>query len=93
VTLGVRAPARTLRSLARTTFETSFGPLDIVPDPAAAPPYSRLRRTGVDFEVESCPIRVASREIHVGGDEDGVKATAKRPCARSARTPRRRSDH
>ena len=53
--------AKTLENGANFTFETRFGPLDVLSDPAGAPPYATLRAgSGEELLVEGVRIRVAS---------------------------------
>jgi hypothetical protein len=53
--------AQTLANGANFTFDTAYGPLDILSDPAGAPAYATLREeAGEELLVESMSIRVAS---------------------------------
>lgn len=53
--------AKTLAAGANFTFDTRFGPLDILSDPAGAPAYAALReQAGEELLVEGISIRVAS---------------------------------
>lgn len=53
--------AKTLENGANFTFDTQYGPLDILADPAGAPTYSRLREeAGDELLAEGIRIRVAS---------------------------------
>ena len=53
--------ARTLENGANFTFDTRYGPLDILSDPAGAPAYTSLReQAGEELSVEGTRIRVAS---------------------------------
>ena len=53
--------ARTLENGANFTFDTRFGPLDILSDPSGAPPYAILRDgAGESLDVEGIRICVAT---------------------------------
>jgi hypothetical protein len=53
--------AATLANGANFTFDTRYGPLDVLADPAGAPSYDTLRReAGDELLVEGVRIRVAS---------------------------------
>jgi hypothetical protein len=53
--------AQTLANGANFTFDTGYGPLDILSDPAGAPAYATLREdAGEELLVEGISIRVAS---------------------------------
>jgi hypothetical protein len=52
--------ARTLANGANFTFDTKFGPLDILGDPAGAPRYDTLREDGVETTLFGVRVRVAS---------------------------------
>ena len=49
---------RTIKAGANFTFVTDFGSLDILADPAGAPPYDKLRADAVTQDVEGRPIRL-----------------------------------
>ena len=50
----------TLHQGANFTFSTKLGALDILGDPAGAPPYERLREDAIPIDVRGYPVRVAS---------------------------------
>lgn len=52
--------ARGLAAGANFTFDTDFGPLDILADPAGAPSHAELRRAAVVFAVGSARVPFAS---------------------------------
>jgi len=53
--------AQTLANGANFTFDTPYGPLDVLSDPAGAPAYATLRaEAGEELLVEDLSIRVAS---------------------------------
>src|SRR5712691_223041 len=52
--------ARTLRSGAMFTFETTYGSFDILSDPVGAPKYEVLKRFSQETEFDGVPVRVAS---------------------------------
>jgi hypothetical protein len=52
--------ANTLAHGANFTFDTKFGPLDILGDPAGAPKYEALRQDGVGTTLFGVRVRVAS---------------------------------
>lgn len=52
--------ARALAHGANFTFFTSLGPVDILGDPAGAPPYERLRAAATVIDVAGHSIRIAS---------------------------------
>jgi len=58
--LPFRLDAETLRAGLNFTFETRFGSLDILGEPAGAPRYEELRTAGVSGELWGVNIRVAS---------------------------------
>lgn len=61
VDLSFLLDARTLAQGANSTFDTAYGALDIISDPAGAPSYDELRRSaGTPVEVEGLAILVAS---------------------------------
>ena len=51
--------APTLRAGANFTFDTRFGKLDILADPAGAPAYEQLREDGSDEQLWGLTVRVA----------------------------------
>jgi hypothetical protein len=52
--------AERLRAGANFTFITSFGPLDILGDPAGAPPYDQLRHEAGEMDFGGLVVPVAS---------------------------------
>jgi hypothetical protein len=52
--------AKTLANGANFTFDTKFGPLDILGDAAGAPKYEALRQDGVETTLFGVRVRVAS---------------------------------
>jgi hypothetical protein len=67
--------AKTLAAGANFTFDTRFGPLDILSDPAGAPGYAKLREeAGEELLVEGISIRVASLDHLIA-----MKEAAARP--------------
>lgn len=65
----------TLRNGANFTFDTRFGPLDILGEPTGAPPYEQLRAgAGEPVPIEGEPVRVASLDHLIG-----MKEAAGRP--------------
>lgn len=70
--------ARTLARGANLTFSTALGPVDILGDPAGAPPYERLRADAVIIDVGGRDVRVASLDHLIA-----MKATAERPKEKS----------
>ena len=52
--------ARTLAAGANFTFSTLLGSIDILSDPAGAPPYDRLKADAVTIDVRGQPVRIAS---------------------------------
>jgi hypothetical protein len=67
--------AKTLENGANFTFDTRYGSLDILADPAGAPAYAALRdEAGDELVVEGFPIRVASLDHLIA-----MKEAARRP--------------
>jgi hypothetical protein len=52
--------AESLRRGANLTFATTLGAIDLLGDPAGAPPYERLRAEAIVIELRGLSIRVAS---------------------------------
>ena len=52
--------APTLQAPANFTFDTRFGKLDVLADPAGAPAYEQLREDGSDEQIWGLTVRVAS---------------------------------
>jgi len=58
--LPFRPDAETLRAESNFTFDTRFGSLDVLGDPAGAPRYDQLRADGSTEELWGLAIRIAS---------------------------------
>jgi hypothetical protein len=87
--------ARSLSEGANFTFDTRFGPLDILGDPAGAPPYERLREGAGDrLLIEGEPVAVASLDHLIamkeaaGRPKDLLMATEYRVLSDELRAPR-----
>jgi len=87
--------ARTLENGANFTFDTRFGPLDILSDPDGAPPYDQLREAaGSELLVEGVRIRVASLDHLIamkeaaGRPKDLLAASEYRVISDELRRPR-----
>ena len=52
--------ARSLAAGANFTFSTSLGSVDLLSDPAGAPPYDRLKADAVTIDVRGQTVRIAS---------------------------------
>ena len=65
---------RALRKLSIATFDTREGAIDLLRDPAGAPPYDELRRRADRVETEGMAILVASLD-----DLEAMKRAANRP--------------
>lgn len=65
---------RALRRLSIATFDTREGAIDLLRDPAGAPPYPELRRRADRVETEGMAILVASLD-----DLEAMKRAANRP--------------
>jgi predicted nucleotidyltransferase len=65
---------RALRRLSIVTLDTSAGPIDLLRDPAGAPPYDQLRRRADRVETDGMAILVASLD-----DLEAMKRAAGRP--------------
>jgi predicted nucleotidyltransferase len=65
---------RALRRLSIATFDTREGPIDLLREPAGAPPYDELRRRADRVETEGMAILVASLD-----DLETMKRAANRP--------------
>lgn len=77
--------ARTLRAGANFTFDTSYGPLDILGDIAGAPPYEKLRADSVTGEIAGVGIRVSSID-HLIAMKDAAGRTKDKLMATEYRT-------
>lgn len=87
--------AKALSEGANFTFDTRFGPLDILGEPAGAPPYERLREgTGKRLLIEDEPVAVASLDHLIamkeaaGRPKDKLMATEYRVLSDELRAPR-----
>jgi hypothetical protein len=87
--------AKSLSEGANFTFDTSFGPLDILGDPTGAPPYERLRDgAGERLLIEGEPVAVASLDHLIamkeaaGRPKDLLMATEYRVLSDELRAPR-----
>jgi hypothetical protein len=87
--------AKTLAEGANFTFDTRFGPLDILGDPTGAPPYERLRAgAGERVLIEGEPVAVASLDHLIamkeaaGRPKDILMATEYRALSDELRAPR-----
>ena len=87
--------ARTLESGANFTFDTLYGPVDILSDPAGAPAYATLRdEAGDKLVVEGIGIRVASLDHLIamkeaaGRPKDLLMASEYRVISDELRRPR-----
>ena len=87
--------ARTLANGANFTFDTRYGALDILSDPAGAPAYATLRdESGEELLVEGVRIRVASLDHLIamkeasGRPKDLLMASEYRVISDELRRPR-----
>jgi hypothetical protein len=86
--------AETLEEGSRFTFETPFGPFDIVSDPRGAPAYEQLKAAGRPAEVDRERILVASLDHLIamkeasGRTKDKLMATECRALSDELRAPR-----
>ena len=87
--------AKMLENGANFTFDTRYGPLDILADPAGAPTYPTLRdAAGEDLVVEGVRIRVASLDHLIamkeaaGRPKDLLMASEYRVISDELRRPR-----
>jgi hypothetical protein len=86
--------AKTLAAGANFTFTTTMGSVDILGDPAGAPPYERLRSGSTVIDVEGRQIRVASLDHLIamkeaaGRPKDKLQATEYRTISDELRAPR-----
>lgn len=65
---------RALRQLSIATFDTREGAIDLLREPAGAPPYDELRRRADRIETEGMAILIASLD-----DLEAMKRAANRP--------------
>ena len=86
--------AQTLKAGANFTFTTSLGAIDLLADPAGAPPYERLRATATVVDVRGNGVRVASLDHLIamkeaaGRPKDKLMATEYRTISDELRAPR-----
>ena len=87
--------AKTLENGANFTFDTRYGSLDILADPAGAPAYAALRdEAGDELVVEGFPMRVASLDHLIamkeaaGRPKDLLMASEYRVISDELRRPR-----
>jgi len=87
--------AKTLENGANFTFDTRYGPLDILSDPAGAPSYATLRdEAGEELLVEGVRLRVASLDHLIamkeaaGRPKDLLMASEYRVISDELRRPR-----
>lgn len=86
--------ARTLKAGANFTFETDLGDLDILADPAGAPPYERLKADATAGEIRGLQVRVASLDHLIamkeaaGRPKDKLMATEYRVLSDELRAPK-----
>jgi hypothetical protein len=86
--------AKTLSEGVNFTFDTRFGPLDILGDPTGAPPYERLREgAGEKVRIDGEPVSVASLDHLIamkeaaGRPKDLLMATEYRVLSDELRAP------
>ena len=72
--LPFRPDTETLRAGLNFTFDTPWGPLDLLGEPAGAPPYPELRRRATIEQISGVAIRVSSVD-----DLIAMKEAAGRP--------------
>ncbi|MFL5928544.1 MAG: hypothetical protein ACJ77E_16555 [Gaiellaceae bacterium] len=90
-----RLDAKTLEAGANFTFSTSLGVLDILGDPAGAPPYPRLKGDGTRITLSDTEVVVASLDHLIamkeaaGRPKDKLMATEYRVLSDELRAPRR----
>ena len=86
--------ARSLRAETNFTFLTDLGSLDILSDPAGAPPYERLKAGAVTIALRGHEVRIASLDHLIGMKEasgrlkDKLMATEYRMLSDELRAPR-----
>jgi hypothetical protein len=85
---------RTLKAGANFTVTTQFGALDILSDPAGAPPYDRLRANAMEVDIGRSRIRFASLDDLIamkeaaGRTKDRLMATEYRVLSDELRAPK-----
>jgi hypothetical protein len=86
--------AKTIENGSHFTFETRFGPLDILSDPEGAPPYAQLKAGGTTATVRGREVVVASLDHLIAMKEasarakDKLMATEYRTLSDTLRAPR-----
>jgi hypothetical protein len=86
--------AQTLKAGANFTFVTSLGAIDLLGDPAGAPPYERLRKAATVVSVRGRDVRVASLDHLIamkeaaGRPKDKLQASEYRAISDELRAPR-----
>ena len=66
--------ARTLAAGSNFTFSTTFGAIDILGDPAGAPPYERLKAEATTIQIRGLPVRIASLDHLIAMKEAAGRA-------------------
>lgn len=77
--------AETLNAGQNFTFTTRFGPLDILGDPAGAPPYRELRAQATQVEIRGFAVRIASVD-HLIAMKEAAGRTHDKAVAQELRT-------
>ncbi|MGH3023429.1 MAG: hypothetical protein ACRDNI_07215 [Gaiellaceae bacterium] len=86
--------AQTLKAGANFTFTTELGSIDLLGDPAGAPPYEKLRAAAMVIRVRGHEVRVASLDHLIamkeaaGRPKDKLMATEYRTISDQLRSPR-----
>ena len=86
--------AETLHQGANFTFSTRLGAVDILGDPAGAPPYERLREDALAIDVRGYPVRIASLDHLIamkeaaGRPRDKLMASEYRVLSDALRAPK-----
>ena len=92
--LPLQLDAKTLANGANFTFDTPFGPLDILADPVRAPRYTELKAAGQDAEIEGVLVRISSLDHLIamkeaaGRPKDKLMATEYRTLSDVLRAPK-----
>lgn len=85
--------AETQRRGANFTFTTAMGSIDLLGDPAGAPPYEKLRDAAIVVHLGGMPVRVASLDHLIamkeasGRPKDKLMATEYRTISDELRAP------